>query len=86
MGGSRRQKAKLKSVRNWASLVLVAEEAACLYCRNERIWHPSVSRNMGVHDLTLGKDGRAAFEMLPCSQFGVLLLLWEEWWDATSAN
>lgn len=73
MGGSKRQKAKLKSVRSWASLVLVAEEAACLYGSNERIWHPSVSKNTGVHGLALGKVGRAAFEMLPCCQFGMLL-------------
>lgn len=87
MGGSKRQKAKLKSVRNWVSLILVAQEAACLYCRNERIGHPSVSEKVDVRDLTLGKVGRAALEplleMLPCCQFGTLLLLWKEWWDAT---
>lgn len=90
MGGSKRQKAKLKSVRNWMSLILVAQEAACLYCSNERIRHPSVSKKVDVRDLTLGKVGRAAFEplleMLPCCQFGTLLLLWKEWWDATQVK
>lgn len=78
MGGSKRQNAKLESVRNWVSLILVTQEAACLYCSNVRIWHRSASKNIDVHDLTLGKVGRAVFEMLPCCQFGKLLLLWKE--------
>lgn len=85
-GYGREQKAKVKSLRNWASLVLVAEEAAGLYGSNEGIWHPSVSKITGVHGLALGKVGRAAFRMLPCCQFGMLLLLWEEWRGATAAN
>lgn len=67
-------------------LILFAQEAACLYCSNQRMWHLSVSKNTDVHDLTLGKAGRAAFEMLPCCHFGTLLLLWKEWQNATPAN